>query len=295
VTDRIDSELAGFDGTPLFLRTWKAETPRGLVYFVHGLGEHGGRYEELAALVNDAGFTAGSADHRGHGRSGGLRGHVDGFVEYDRDLDIVLKHFREAEGADLPLLLFAQSMGGLVALKFVLDHPDVDLAGVALSNACLGVAVKAPKVKVAAARLLSRLLPRMRLDNELKTVDLCKDPVAVKAYEDDPLVGRLISTRWYTSLLAAMEETNARAAELKVPSLWLIGAKDVIVDPDSSRRFVAGVPGGTAEAVEFPEAMHEPHNEPEKADVHAALLTWIDARMAAITTTAEDSEAAAAG
>ena len=43
---------------------------------VHGLGEHGGRYETVAKALTRAGIETWSYDHRGNGGSGGRRGWV---------------------------------------------------------------------------------------------------------------------------------------------------------------------------------------------------------------------------
>ena len=45
-------------------------TPRAIVQLLHGVGEHAGRYRELAGILTAAGFTVYADDHRGHGRTG---------------------------------------------------------------------------------------------------------------------------------------------------------------------------------------------------------------------------------
>jgi alpha-beta hydrolase superfamily lysophospholipase len=273
---RTDSELTGTDQTPLFLRTWTGEgDPRGIVLFIHGLGEHGGRYEELASKVVEAGFVAVAPDHRGHGRSGGLRGHVNDFSQYVGDLLQTVEHMRAEYDPTLPLFVFGHSMGGLIAMMLVLDRPEVRVTGLVMSNPLLGVAVKAPKFKVVLGRVMSRILPKLRLDNELVTTNLSRDPAEVKAYEDDPLVSRLISTRWYTSMLSAMEVTGVRAGELKIPSLWVVSGSDRICNHKRSLSFAESVTGAPVVVKLLPEAYHEPHNGPQRGEVHEALLSWL--------------------
>ena len=47
--------LEGTGGVRVFYRAWEAPEPAGSVLFVHGLGEHGGRYARLAEVVRICG------------------------------------------------------------------------------------------------------------------------------------------------------------------------------------------------------------------------------------------------
>src|SRR2546428_14096911 len=80
------------DGLDLYLRRWQAETEphRWTFVLVHGLGEHGGRYQHLAAWFTPLGATVYAMDHRGHGRSGGPRGHAPSLDPLPHDIDLVL-------------------------------------------------------------------------------------------------------------------------------------------------------------------------------------------------------------
>ena len=63
------------DGTILRTLHWEtADEPWAVAEIVHGLGEHGGRYETVAAAFTGAGIDTWSYDHRGNGGSGGRRG-----------------------------------------------------------------------------------------------------------------------------------------------------------------------------------------------------------------------------
>ena len=48
-------------------------TPRAIVQFAHGYGEHAGRYELLFEALTAHGYTVYADDHRGHGRTGTLQ------------------------------------------------------------------------------------------------------------------------------------------------------------------------------------------------------------------------------
>lgn len=271
-------EVSAADGEPLLVRTWLPEgAPRALVVVVHGLGEHGGRYQRLADDLIAQGFAVVAGDHRGHGRSGGLRGHVDPFDQYVDDLAVVVEDARGRVGRELPWVFFAHSMGGLVGLRWLeSDRPQP--AAAALSNPLLQVAVEAPKIKLLAGRVLSRYLPRLRLANEIDPKWICRDPEVVRAYTADPLVHGKISTRWFTNMEAALVDTNGRAGSIRVPTVFVISGQDKLVHPDGSRRFHPQVAG--ARVLELPEAYHEAHNGPERDRVVAAATALYDEVLA---------------
>ena len=58
------------DGLPIECVRWdKRGAARGVVQIAHGLGEHVGRYAELADFLIKAGLVVYGNDHRGHGQT----------------------------------------------------------------------------------------------------------------------------------------------------------------------------------------------------------------------------------
>ncbi|MEE2829605.1 MAG: lysophospholipase [Myxococcota bacterium] len=282
---RTESEYIARDGTPLFYRTWLPEGGeglRGIVCVVHGLGEHGDRYGEMADALAAGGFAVVSCDHRGHGRSGGLRGHCESFDDYVADLCGFIATVQELLGTELPTYLLGHSMGGLIAVRTLQTRTDLALAGAIISNPCLEVAVQAPRLKVAMARGLAKLLPRLRLDNELTVEDICRDPAVVTAYEADPLIHRKISARWYTALLQAMELAGQDPPSVAVPTLWILSGQDRICDSEVSESFARQLPAHRVTVRRFPEAFHEAHNGPDKGEVLSAVLGWLGEQVSGL-------------
>ena len=65
------------DGDNIAVQDWPrvaGTALRGVVVLVHGLGEHAGRYDNLAQRLNAWGFAVRGYDQYGHGESGGPRG-----------------------------------------------------------------------------------------------------------------------------------------------------------------------------------------------------------------------------
>jgi alpha-beta hydrolase superfamily lysophospholipase len=106
------------DGLALHGRRWPARgARRGTIVIVHGLGEHVGRYEHVAASLNGRGWGVVAFDQRGHGQSEGERGRLGAADDLLADLAPVLDRAHADEPR--PLVLLGHSMGGTVAARYV--------------------------------------------------------------------------------------------------------------------------------------------------------------------------------
>ena len=94
------------DGTLLYVADWPVGSATAAgdgIVFMHGLGEHCGRYVHLARFFNDCGYAVRTYDHRGHGRSGGTRGDVPDTETLLQDAKIAIDDFAQKLSAP-PLL-----------------------------------------------------------------------------------------------------------------------------------------------------------------------------------------------
>ncbi|MFH1466808.1 MAG: lysophospholipase [Pseudomonadota bacterium] len=264
--DPAHETLTSRDGTRLHLAVWAPESYERTVILTHGLAEHMGRYQHVAAALNTAGYRVLGLELRGHGDSEGKRGHVEAWSDYGDDLAAAVAF------AGGPCFLLAHSMGGPVVLDRLQAPLPQKILGVVLTNPLLGVRVEAPKIKLWAAGLLSRLLPRISLSNELDPQMISRDPAVVKAYTEDPRVYSTITPRWYTEMRAACARILAAGSVGGVPLLMVTSDADRICDPEASRRFASAC---GAEQLTYPPLFHEVLNEPEQAQVIADILAWL--------------------
>src|SRR6476660_4161191 len=125
-TSAIDSttgRATARDGTELVVRTWlPVGEPWAVVLLVHGLAEHSGRYEHVGQQLAAAGLDVDAYDQRGFGGSAGRRAFVDRWSQNHDDLEERLAAVRSAAGGR-PVGLLGHSLGGLIALGYVLAEP----------------------------------------------------------------------------------------------------------------------------------------------------------------------------
>jgi len=270
--------LAMADGLPLFVRDWPLEQAHGAVLLVHGLGEHSGRYLRLAAWFNQRGYAVRGYDQRGHGRTPGQRGALRRADDLLTDLAAVYRDY----AGELPAapLLLGHSMGGLVALRTVLDGrvapPALVLSSPALRS-------WEPPWRIRLARLLAPLVPRLPLRNHPPSARASHDTGVVAAYLDDPLRSGWITPRLADFIFRAGATCIADAAQLARPTLLLAAGSDDLVDPAGSREFSRlATPTGVLTTHFFPALYHELFNEAEpwRGQVLARLDGWLQ-RVAA--------------
>ena len=220
------------DGTQIHERTWPAEgKATATVVILHGYGEHIGRYDETARKLAAAGFSVRGIDWRGHGQSGGVRGHCNKFDDYIDDCEQAVTRAR-SEG--LPLFILAHSFGALVAPLFALRFHEM-LAGLVMTSPFWKLKLPVPPAKVIAGKIASRILPKLSLPSGLKGADVARDPEIAALYDRDPLNNKNATARWFTESSAAQEAVLARAPELKLPLLLMVGEADRVADATQAR------------------------------------------------------------
>jgi alpha-beta hydrolase superfamily lysophospholipase len=273
-------EIHTADGLALHTRVWDVDAPRGQVLLVHGLGEHAGRYEELALTLRSHGWRVAAYDQRGHGQSAGKRGLIAADDSLLADLGRMLTVVRAADTG--PLVLLGHSMGGALAARYVAEGLAAQPApwwqpvdALALSSPALDIGASALQRLLLA--VVPRLLPSLCVGNGLDAAWVSRDPAVVAAYVADPLVHDRISGRLGAFLARSGPAVQAVAPRWQTPTLLMWAGADRCVAPAGSARFAEQVPAQVLTAREWPGLAHEIFHEPERAEVMAELLAWLDA------------------
>jgi len=262
------------DGLDLRTYRWPAlSTARAHLLLVHGLAEHAGRYPRVASQLPSAGIAIHGYDQRGFGGSGGHRAYLDRWSQYHDDVEDRLAEERSrADG--LPVVLYGHSMGGLIALGYVLADPPRPLPDLlVLSAPAIDAAVPAWKRRL--APVLAAALPRFAIANRIPKGALSSDPAVEAAYHADPLNAHGTTARLGAELLREQDRVRKalrRGGPLSVTTYVLHGADDPIV-PESATRLLEGRANVTRRVYEG--LHHETHNEPTGAAVVDDTIAWI--------------------
>lgn len=272
-------EVTGKLESGLFYRSWLAsDQATASVLISHGLGEHSGRYEHVAAAFNAAGFHVFALDHLGHGLSPGKRAFINRFSELTDGVAELRAHIALQTPA-LPVFLLGHSLGGLIAASTVLGSEE-DYAGLLMTGPALGVPTPPPVWQVMLLRIFSTVAPGLKA-LEIDASIICRDPAVVEAYVADPLVHHQnIPARMVVSLFDEAARVMSRANDISLPVLLLHGAEDQLTSASASAEFVDLLASGDKQYTLYEGMYHELFNEPEQDDILSTCRDWITARLA---------------
>jgi len=256
--------LAGHGGA-LAGRAWTCPDPRWVAVISHGYGEHVGRYDWVAARLNDAGAAVYAADHLGHGRSDGQRVLISDFEPVVEDLDLVVQH-AVSQHAGLPIVLIGHSMGGLIAARYTQLHAS-SLAATVLSGPVLG-----------SWATVDELLPLDEIPpTPIDPGTLSRDPAVGEAYAADPLVWHGDFARpTLEGLQQAMRTIEEAGGVGEHPMLYLHGEADRLVPLPASWEGLQSLRGPRTFVKTYPGAQHEILNETNRDEVIADVIGFVE-------------------
>ncbi len=273
--------LASADGEhDIFLNVFRkrgVKVERALLV-VHGQGEHGARYQHFPHFLGQYYQLIIALDLRGHGRSEGIRGHVENFDEYCDDVLLAWDALGKKSGAGVPLDWFAHSMGGTVTLRALQYRPDPGISNLILSAPGVDLTVKVPLVKDLAAKLLAGVWGSLQMETGLDPAELSHDPAVVAAIGKDSLHHTKATSKFYLGFMAAMRDL--RDSDLRVPGatrlLLQLAGDDRIVSTPAAEILFDQLKHPRKEKIIYPSLFHEIYQESGKEQVFADWISFIE-------------------
>lgn len=259
------------DGLKLKFYRFGVHEPKATLCMVHGMGDHAHRHRSLVEYMNRQGLAVLAFDQRGHGHSEGLRGHAPSYSLLMEDVQVLLGQAQKYYPG-IPTILYGHSMGGNLVLNYAI-RLGIGADVVVASSPWLQLAFQPAPWKVALAKVVYRVFPRLQQQTGLDSSQLSHDPIVTTEYRNDPLVHNKITAAFYVYLLEAAEWAIAHAHQLKVPAFLLHGTGDEITSMEGTKAFVEQS-NGKATIKLFDALYHEMHHEKEKDAVFGLILDW---------------------
>lgn len=120
----------GWDGNSLYYEKFIIPDAIGSIVILHGFTECTVKYREMIYYYILMGYNIFIYDQRGHGRSFRYAKNpetvsINKFEEYVNDAELFIDTVVKPASGELPLYLYAHSMGGAVAIQYLQKHDDV--------------------------------------------------------------------------------------------------------------------------------------------------------------------------
>jgi alpha-beta hydrolase superfamily lysophospholipase len=175
-------------------------------------------------------------------------------------------------------------MGGLITTHFGLRRFKSDplVKGFITSSPYYVNAVKAPKIVVKLAGLLSILTPRMTVPIEDILIHVTRDEEIYRRHredEKDGIMAKKASARFAGELLKAQAWIPGRLAAWSHPVLFLIAGDDKIADASASRRLLKEIDPKFLTEIYYPDNYHENFNELNREEVFEGIVKWCEPRI----------------
>ena len=292
--------LPGSDLYSLSIRVYDCENPKAVVKFVHGMEEHQARYEDFAEFLAKNGYIVVTADLRGHGKTAPKIGHIADKNGHKLLIDDekVIKHYIKKTYPNLPIILFAHSMGTIIS-RALLQTESQDYSKVVLSGypnpqpvGGIGAMLTGVLGYFKGRDGYSKMLTKMVLGKFVKAVKnretLCDwlsyNKENVQKYIDDSLCGKEFTIGSYNALFHLVGDINKPKKYInvnkKLPILLISGEDDPCTCGKKGRKasFNRLKKAGfeNIEVETLPNMRHEILNEKEKAKVYKIILDFMN-------------------
>lgn len=257
-------------------KAFKASPERAVLFILHGLGEHSGRYLPFISTLNANGITAHTMDWHGHGQASGNRGDIGDWEGISKDVDAFLAR---GEG-NTPRFLFGHSMGALIALQYCLKRESgapLNLQGIILSAPPISVPNRPSRVPLFFYYQVGRIVPRLCVDSGTRIEQLSRDKDYIKERNGDPACHQKISLRTARMAFEVADEIRgASKLVLSCPLLGILAGRDSVVDVEAARGVCEAIQAPSKKIKEWPDAYHDLLGDLEREQVKEEIVTWIN-------------------
>ncbi len=275
----IEGKALSPEGLSYYYHMLVPDEPLALVVLVHGIGSHAGHLDALVERLTGVGFACALYDQRGHGQSDGTRGYIGHFSEYVYDLSCFVHFATTKFSQDLPVFLIGQSMGGLVALSYLLTHVT-PITGLVTLSAALEPTLRISELKKRIGLFLARFFPKLSIKSGLPREWLSRDPNMQAASRNDPFCHSRLTLWGGKEMQAQVDYIKRLAGHLSIPALLLSGSDDKIINPNGTRKLAMRMRSSECTCKIYPGMLHDLVTDINHEQVFHDVIEWLLGQVA---------------
>jgi alpha-beta hydrolase superfamily lysophospholipase len=239
---------------------------------LHGFNDYRAAFGEFGTYASTRGVLVEAYDQPGFGERRD-RGRWQGADAMVAELRSVLAEVR-ARYPGKPIFVLGESMGAAVAIAALTrpDPPSVD--GLILVAPAVWTGDDLPAGYRTALRLIAGLVPALQVSGRHLDLWASDNIEMLRALGRDPLYVRETRIDAVAGLVELMDEAREAAPKLTLPTLVLLGARDQIVPPPTSRSFLALLETQPCSAVAYLNGWHLLLRDHQRQRVFEDVLAW---------------------
>ncbi len=255
----------------VFYRAWRAKEPRAVLVLVHGIGAYSLRWSFLAEYFLKHNISSYALELSGFGQTPGLKGHVDSFNVYYREIK-ELALLARAQNKNKKVFLVGESMGGLIAYNMAALEPALFDGLIAVSPAFKN------KMKFRIADYFLLLFgvifsPKLMIHLPFKGSEITHD----KSYKDklshDKKEIRHASVKLLFNILLA-QITARHFKKILIPFFFLVAGEDFLVDVTAINKVYKRA-SAVKKIKRYPGMFHALTVDQGKERVFKDILQWV--------------------
>lgn len=287
-------KINGFNNLKLNVYLYdQVNNPKASVLVIHGMQEHGGRYDNFAKFLQKHGYVVLVSDLRGHGLSApsseyfGKGETNDIFSEIVEDQKILAKYLED--NYSCPLFVFGHSFGSFITQRLIQVYSGIKKAvicGTTNGNSSLiglGKTLSSILMKFGKKDDRNSLVQKMSLNAYGKGFKdgnwLSRNDNIWQDYKKDSLCGNPFPLSFYFSMLTNLNKLNKTIKNVNKNTdiFFIVGSKDPV---SSGAKHVKSLhklyckKGLKATIKIYDDARHELLNETNKNEVFTDVLSF---------------------
>ncbi len=260
------------DECTIFLRSWITDSP-DILLILHGLGAHSGWFINMGNKLAARGMTVCVMDHRGFGRSGGIRGHIDNYRTYLEDINFVVTTIRDRH-PEAAIHILGHSMGGIFASHYAAKYQN-ELASVLFLNPWVQDTSQTPMLTT--LRILlggifkSRHYWQVAGGSEVMTTN----PQAVQLLQSDTYWCRKQTSSFLYQIFLMRSAVLKNARLISKPGLVMQAEADKAVVSEASHSLYENLVSNDKTWKTFANYAHDSEFEADRTLLDNEVVTWI--------------------
>lgn len=264
--------------TGIIYRHWAAaEEAKAVLLLVHGIGAHSARWDFLSDFFLQNNISSYAIELRGFGETKDLRGHVDSFKVYFRDLrclrDIIIEENRGKK-----IFLIGESLGAIISFLTVIPEPTLFDGLICISPVFMS-RLKASPLEYIKIFLSLAYNPKKQFKVPFDSGMCTRDADCREILDNDPREHRLATSRFIFEIFKAEIQSATLKKKMRTPVLFLLSGEDKLADPEASKRIFNGIKIDEKKLIQYPDMYHALSIDLGRERVFKDILKWVDRRI----------------